>query len=353
MSVHADSMWGTLVALALVLLLALGVDTARAHSASSAVGSLVAHDANVLVGRLRHDWQQGSTHWKIAKAPYGCCEVYDLARSGRYAHGVYILQSQFDGSRVASLRLMEMVTQRGYRPGDAGSLLYRFSLQAIGKGNWLIELEYFNHASIAYTTAIGPPHSQDGELTASELQTLYEQVLSVFSKAEHHAPVSEEPFLHPGLASSFVFHGIATNQTHEHSLRAALLRKSASAVQDEAATVSHTPQWLRKHCPISEFVNPGGGKPFAQRDGLFIHGKETPIIEDGIEKATVRYTWHLSSQDEFCGIVGGWPGPPRPKLLTLVPTSQTAHGGTYIDKSIQSLTGSHLEEFFVYVRRRG
>ena len=119
-----------------------------------------------------------------------------------------------------------------------------------------------------------------------------------------------------------------------------------------AAPTPHSPQWLRKHCSISDFVDLGGNKPNTHKAGLSIHGKETPVIVNGTEEPTVDYTWHLSRQDQFCGIVGVWSGPPRPKYVSLTPTSQTAHGGTYIDKSVQNLTGGHLQGFFVYAKRR-
>jgi hypothetical protein len=116
------------------------------------------------------------------------------------------------------------------------------------------------------------------------------------------------------------------------------------------APALHSPRWLRQHCLISAFVDLGGNKPTAHKDGLSIQGKETPITVDGTEEPAVRYTWHLSKQDQFCGIVGVWPGPPRPTFVSLMPTAQSSRGGEYLDHSLEKLYGTHLEGFFVYAR---
>ncbi len=122
-----------------------------------------------------------------------------------------------------------------------------------------------------------------------------------------------------------------------------------------AAPALHSPQWLRKHCPIMVWVSlfsPSGWSA-QQRAGVSLRGKRTEISVNGVGKFAVRYTWHLNRQDQFCGIVGAWPGPPRPKFVSLTPTAQTTHSGEYLDRSVEHLYGTHLEEFFVYARRRG
>jgi hypothetical protein len=104
--------------------------------------------------------------------------------------------------------------------------------------------------------------------------------------------------------------------------------------------------YMREHCPIVVAINVGAGFLTDEQSGVSVRGKKSVITA---KKPSVTYTWHLSKQDEFCGIVGGWYGP---KYVSLRPTSQTAHGGEYTDlsqKDAASPAGS-LQQFTVYAR---
>jgi hypothetical protein len=118
-----------------------------------------------------------------------------------------------------------------------------------------------------------------------------------------------------------------------------------------AASTLHSPRWLREHCSIAVDVNvfaPGGN--YDSKSGVSVRGKaidgETPANPSA--HMIVKYAWHVSQQDHYCGIVGAWSGP---EYRSLQPTSLTTHGGTYTDYS-QGIfnNGEHEVAFIVYAR---
>jgi hypothetical protein len=145
-----------------------------------------------------------------------------------------------------------------------------------------------------------------------------------------------------GFSTELTFTG-----TEYHGQVAPLTASSAGA-----ASTLHSVRWLRANCPVVLLVSlfAPSGSPKAETAGTSLQGKKTEVKVDGTAKAAVLYTWHLAPREEYCGIVGGLPGPPRPKYVSLMPTSQTAHGGKYLDESVQSFSGIYIEEFWLYAR---
>ena len=120
-------------------------------------------------------------------------------------------------------------------------------------------------------------------------------------------------------------------------------RRSASI----AATL-HSPRYLQKHCPIEVAVNFGSGHRIGSGGGVSVGSSKTHVTVNGKpNQYAVRYHWRLSTHDQFCGIVGGWYGP---EFRSLKPTTESAHGGIYIDTSVEDPSNS-LAEFIVYARR--
>jgi hypothetical protein len=177
----------------------------------------VAHDAQSLAMRIRHDARRGgSVSMTAVKVVKGCCgvralEVYERARPGSFAHyGVTYLQLVTQGASIQKVAIHEFTTKRGYRFGEAyGETPYSIDIGPT-QGHWSISVGHAYHPDEEYTTGKVVLHSQEAELTAAELQVLYAQALAVLTKAEHHAPVSEEAYLHPGLPC-----GLPENQACE------------------------------------------------------------------------------------------------------------------------------------------
>ncbi len=139
------------------------------------------------------------------KVVKGCCgvralEVYERARPGSFArYGVYYIQLVTKGASIQKLAIDEFTTKRGYRFGEAyGETPYSIDIGPT-QGHWSISVGHAYHPDEEYTTDKVVLHSQEAELTASELQTLYDQALTVVKKAETHSPFSKEEYLHPGL----------------------------------------------------------------------------------------------------------------------------------------------------------
>lgn len=140
------------------------------------------------------------------KVQHGCCgvralEVYERARSGSFArYGAYLLElvTGRDG-RIEKVQLSEFPTHRGYHfSGEVGSDTYNIDIGP-SRGSWSISVGHAYHPDLIYTTGKVQLHEGVAQLTTAELQVLYEQAVAVLKKAEDHALVSEEAYLHPGL----------------------------------------------------------------------------------------------------------------------------------------------------------
>ncbi|HSW85170.1 MAG TPA: hypothetical protein VLF79_00965 [Candidatus Saccharimonadales bacterium] len=106
--------------------------------------------------------------------------------------------------------------------------------------------------------------------------------------------------------------------------------------------------YMQKNCPNYVLVNvfvPGASS--TEKFGVKAQAKQSTFVD---KKPFVKYTWQLSNNNEFCGIVGVWPNPTGPQAVSLRPTTQTAHSGEYTDTSLHSSNGLHLTEFYVYAR---
>ena len=139
------------------------------------------------------------------KVTHLCCGglgivIDERSRPGSFAHyGVYDLELIASrGGTIESVAIGEFTTHRGYHFVGEISELYGFSI-APGQGNWSVGVSHASHFDDRYTTGTVGLHYEEAELTAAELQVLYEQALAVLTKAENHAPVTEETYLHPGL----------------------------------------------------------------------------------------------------------------------------------------------------------
>lgn len=168
---------------------------------------LAAHDAQNLAARIQAAARRrGSTAMTSVKVITGCCgvralEVFERARPGSVPrYGVYYLGLVTKpGGRIEKITLSEDTTKRGYRLGAAtDGPEYSFGLGP-GHGNWSIVVGHAHHHDDRYTTEKVAYHYEEAQLTAEGLQALYAQALAVLTKAERHAPVSEEVYLHPGL----------------------------------------------------------------------------------------------------------------------------------------------------------
>jgi hypothetical protein len=110
----------------------------------------------------------------------------------------------------------------------------------------------------------------------------------------------------------------------------------------------HSPEWLRRHCPISVRVNfEAAGFKYMSKSGVTLRVTRPKVADPQGEIA--KYTWHISSSDQFCGIVGASHGP---KYLSLMPTSLSRRGGEYIDHSLTGPEYLAIREFFLYARHR-
>jgi hypothetical protein len=182
------------------------------------VVTLAAHDAESLASRIQADARRGGpaamTSVKVVK---GCCgvrglELYERARAGSFArYGAYYLEVVTGrGGKLEKVRIIEYPTHRGYNfTGEASSRTYSFGI-APTMGQWSIVTGHAYHPDDRYTTAKVAYHYEEAQLTTAELQALYTQALTVLTKAEHHAPVSQETYLHPGLPC-----GLPENQACE------------------------------------------------------------------------------------------------------------------------------------------
>jgi hypothetical protein len=122
---------------------------------------------------------------------------------------------------------------------------------------------------------------------------------------------------------------------------------------DASGPAVHSTQYLERNCRIVVPVNPFvAGGTHNKKQGVAVSGQKIDGGTAGnpLSFPVVKYTWHIPSSDEFCGIVGEKAGPKGPQDLSLKPTSQTAHGGEYTDTSLNSSNGLHINEFFVYAR---
>jgi len=173
--------------------------------ASDTVAGLVARDAAALAMAMRHDAvHHGPRSKTVVNEVSGCCgvhavEVFERAHSGRIAHGVYQLILVTKGGRTQQLRITEFTAHGwGHLPLKNASQLYEF-LVGPTRGSWRISIGHAYHSDIHYTTGKVAFHYEEAQLTPAELTVLYNQALSVLTKAEHHLPVSTEAYLHPGL----------------------------------------------------------------------------------------------------------------------------------------------------------
>jgi Bacterial Ig-like domain (group 3) len=113
----------------------------------------------------------------------------------------------------------------------------------------------------------------------------------------------------------------------------------------------HSPAWLQKHCSIAVPVNVFAGYDTGSKFGVTVRGRKIDgnTADNTSPYAIVKYAWHITDGDRFCGIEGDWGGFSR----SLMPTSQTARGGEYVDHSFgKSLHGNYLSRFVVYAKRR-
>lgn len=129
--------------------------------------------------------------------------------------------------------------------------------------------------------------------------------------------------------------------------------RAAAGHQAATAPPLHSVRYMDKNCPIVVAVNISTpGRSVGSKSGVSVRGQKVAEVTAGnASYPVVKYTWHLSHNDQFCGIVGGWYGP---RYMSLRPTSQTAYGGEYTDlsqKEAASPTGS-LQQFTVYARRK-
>ncbi|HSW85171.1 MAG TPA: hypothetical protein VLF79_00970 [Candidatus Saccharimonadales bacterium] len=115
----------------------------------------------------------------------------------------------------------------------------------------------------------------------------------------------------------------------------------------------HSLRYLKRNCPIEVLVNafvPGANHE--KSNGVSVNAKKINgnTANNVSPYPIVRYTWQLSKNDQFCGIVGVWPNPSGPRSVSLRPTTQTSHSGEYTDTSLHSSNGLHLTEFYVYAK---
>jgi len=174
--------------------------------ASDTVSGLVARDAAALAMATRHDAvHHGPRSKTVVKEVSGCCgvhalEVFERARASSLAHeGVYQFILVTKGLEIQQIRITEFTAHGwGHFPLENASQLYEF-LVGPTRGSWRISIGHAYHSDIHYTTGKVPLHTEEANLTAAELGTLYGQARLVLTKAEHHLPVSTEAYLHPGL----------------------------------------------------------------------------------------------------------------------------------------------------------
>ena len=166
------------------------------RTASAAVAELVAHDASSLAGRIRSDARRGgSSSMTAVKVVKGCCgvralEVYERAKAGSFARaGVYFLELVTQHGSIEKVAISEFTTKRGYKFGEAyDETPYSFDMGP-SRGHWSIGVGHAGHPDLIYTTGKVRLHEGATQLTASELQVLYEQALGVLNKASDHAPL--------------------------------------------------------------------------------------------------------------------------------------------------------------------
>lgn len=185
----------------------LGLAPSVRAGASSAVASLVAHDAEGLAARIRADAQRGdSAAMTSVKVVKGCCgvrvlAVYERARPGRFArYGAYNLELVIGRvGKIEKIEITEYTTHRDYHfKRETGSPTYSIDIGSAAE-HWSIGIGHAYHPDDIYTTGKVAYHYEEAQLTAVELQTLFTQALAVLTKAERHAPVSKEAYRHPGL----------------------------------------------------------------------------------------------------------------------------------------------------------
>jgi hypothetical protein len=171
-------------------------DALSGRSASAAVATLVAQDAGKLAGRIRSDAHRGGPSSLTAvKVVKGCCgvralEVYERARPGSFARaGVYFLELVTQHGSIEKVAISELTTKRGYRFGEAYDETPYSVNMGPGRGSWSIGVGRAGHPDLIYTTGTVQPHEGTTQLTASELQVLYEQALGVLTKASDRAPL--------------------------------------------------------------------------------------------------------------------------------------------------------------------
>ncbi len=199
-----------------VVVLASAIDAAQGASAEStpeqvAARQAAASDLRTLASDVLRDYQRGGRD-VITKLEKGCCgvrtiEVFYLAKPGSYAkHGAYELRGYFTHGRLSpstsnGVLIAEFPTHGPYHLGATiGTPTYLFQLDAETRGAWTLDASYIERAQLHYTTRASSPHEQITRLTAANLSPFYGQALGVLHKAESHAPVTPETFLHPGLS---------------------------------------------------------------------------------------------------------------------------------------------------------
>jgi hypothetical protein len=111
-------------------------------------------------------------------------------------------------------------------------------------------------------------------------------------------------------------------------------------------------QYVRHHCPIWVYANVMSGYPDAAKNGIVLRGKKIPpnTAANPLSYSVPRYSWTIGNQDQFCAAVGGW-YPHEYRVLT--PTTETAHGGSYVDDSQNmEANGTEMQGMFIFAKRR-
>lgn len=196
---------------ALASMAAVGHGATAASNPEQAIARAAAQgDTEALASDMLRDYRRGGPD-TITKLTKGCCgvraiNVYYLAKPGRYAkYGAYALVAVFaDGrlspSTITSIALIEYPTYRRYQAGStARTPTYSLALARNSQADWSANLGFIGHSDLSYTTGQVALHEEATFLTPADLSLFYAQALHVLRKAESHAPVTPEEYLHPGL----------------------------------------------------------------------------------------------------------------------------------------------------------
>ncbi len=204
------------VGLAAALVSLLGVITlargaiAEPNPEQATARIMAARDTQTLASDTLRDYHRGS-RGIVTKLTKGCCgaqviNVYYLAKPGSYAkYGAYGLEAVFAHGRlspstVVSMAIIEFPTYRRYTVGStARTPTYQLTLSHGAEPDWFADLSFIGHSDLRYTTGEVALHEEATFLTPADLSVFYAQALHVLHKAEAHAPVTLEEYLHPGL----------------------------------------------------------------------------------------------------------------------------------------------------------